>query len=164
MTPERNPHRDPRGWAHTAIRGILANEKYLGRGVWGKQVRTDELYDLDDVAAGYITRQRWANPREWVYGPDDAHPRLIDQQLGGAARGRLAVGSQQAQRGTRSPEITTTPYMLRGLVHCGICERKMQRNKAHDTLRYRCIATQPAPCPPTSPTIPRPSTYARTPS
>ena len=32
--------------------------------------------------------------------------------------------------------------MLRGLVHCGICERKMQGNKAHGTLRYRCITTQ----------------------
>jgi site-specific DNA recombinase len=32
--------------------------------------------------------------------------------------------------------------MLRGLVHCGICERKMQGNKSHGTLRYRCITTQ----------------------
>lgn len=32
--------------------------------------------------------------------------------------------------------------MLRGLVHCGICERKMQGNKAHGTLRYRCITNQ----------------------
>jgi DNA invertase Pin-like site-specific DNA recombinase len=140
--PERNPHRDPRGWAHTAIRAILLNEKYVGRGVWGKQVRTDELYDLDDVAAGYITRQRWANTQQWVYGPDNAHPPLIDQQLWDAARARLAVRSQQAQRGTRSPKSTTTPYMLRGLVYCGICERKMQGNKAHGTLRYRCITTQ----------------------
>jgi site-specific DNA recombinase len=140
--PKRNPHRDPRGWAHTAIRAILLNDKYLGRGVWGKQVRTDELYDLDDVAAGYITRQRWANPQQWVYGPDHAHPSLIDQQLWDAVRARLAVRSQQAQRGTRSPKATTTSYMLRGLVHCGICERKMQGNKAHGTLRYRCITTQ----------------------
>jgi Recombinase/Recombinase zinc beta ribbon domain len=140
--PNRNPHRDPRGWAHTAIRAILLNEKYVGRGVWGKQVRTDELYDLDDVAAGYITRQRWANPQQWVYGPDDAHPSLIDQQLWDAVRARIAVCSQQGQRGTRSPKATTTSYMLRGLVHCGICERKMQGNKAHGTLRYRCITTQ----------------------
>ena len=49
--PERNRHRDPRGWGHTAIRSILLNERYLGRAVWGKQARTDELFDLDDVAA-----------------------------------------------------------------------------------------------------------------
>jgi site-specific DNA recombinase len=140
--PKRNPHRDPRGWAHTAIRAVLVNEKYIGRGVWGKQVRTDELYDLDDVAAGYITRQRWAKPEQWVYGPDNAHPALIDQELWDAVRARFALRSQRAQRGARSPKTTTTPYMLRGLVHCGICERKMQGNKAHGTLRYRCITTQ----------------------
>src|SRR5215203_3511593 len=59
-----------------------------------------------------------------------------------AVHARLAVRSQQAQRGARSPKTTTTPYMLRGLIHCGICERKMQGNKAHGTLRYRCITTQ----------------------
>jgi site-specific DNA recombinase len=144
--PKRNPHRDPRGWAHTVIRTILLNEKYVGRGVWGKQVRTDELYDLDDVAAGYITRQRWANPQQWVYGPDNAHPPLIEQRLWDAARARLAVRSQQAQRGTRSSKTTMTPYMLRGLVHCGICERKMQGNTAHGTLRLP-LHHQPDPRP-----------------
>jgi site-specific DNA recombinase len=69
------------------------------------------------------------------------HPALIDQELWDAVRARFAVRSQQAQRGARSPKTTTTPYILRGLVHCGICERKMQGNKAHGTLRYRCITT-----------------------
>jgi site-specific DNA recombinase len=77
-----------------------------------------------------------------VYGPDNAHPALIDQELWDARQARFAVRSQRAQRGARSPKTTTTPYMLRGLVHCGICERKMQGNKAHGTLRYRCITTQ----------------------
>lgn len=31
--PGRNPHRDRRGWAHSAVRNILRNEKYLGRAV-----------------------------------------------------------------------------------------------------------------------------------
>ncbi|MGH9214168.1 MAG: recombinase family protein [Acidimicrobiales bacterium] len=139
---KRNPHRDPRGWAHTAIRAILLNERYLGRAVWGKQARTDELLDLDDVAAGYITRQRWTGKDRWVYGPDDAHPALIDRDLWDNVHARLAVRTQQAQKGTRSPKTTDTPYMLRGLVHCGVCERKMQGNQAHGTLRYRCITTQ----------------------
>ena len=34
--PKRNPHRDPRGWAHTAIRAILLNEKYCRSGRMGK--------------------------------------------------------------------------------------------------------------------------------
>ncbi len=35
--PHRNPHRDPRGWAFSAVRAILANETYTGRRVWAKQ-------------------------------------------------------------------------------------------------------------------------------
>jgi site-specific DNA recombinase len=139
---ERNKSRDPRGWAHTAIRNILQNEKYLGRSVWGKQTRVDELYDLDDIAAGYITRQRWTDTDRWVRGRDDAHEPLIDQDLWNAARARMAVRTAQNQSGTRSPRTTTTPYLLRGLLYCGICERKMQGNKSHGTLRYRCLTTQ----------------------
>lgn len=140
--PERNPHRDPRGWAHTAIRNILRNEKYLGRAIWGKQVRTGELMDLDDVAAGYVTRQRWVDGEAWVYGPSDAHPPLITQAQWDAAAGRIAAAPPKSRSGPRSPRTTTTPYLLRGLLHCGICDRKMQGNKAHDTLRYRCTVTQ----------------------
>jgi hypothetical protein len=140
--PERNRHRDPRGWGHTAIRSILMNERYLGRAVWGKQARTDELFDLDDVAAGYVTRQRWTESNRWVYGPHDAHPALIDQALWDGAAARLAHRSPSARPGTRSPRTTNSPYILRGLLHCGICDRKMQGSKSHDTLRYRCLATQ----------------------
>lgn len=140
--PERNRHRDPRGWGHTAIRSILLNERYLGQAVWGKQARTDELFDLDDVAAGYVTRQRWTDSDRWVYGPRDAHPALIDQALWDAAAARLARQSPSARPGTRSPRTTSSPYVLRGLLHCGICDRKMQGSKSHDILRYRCLATQ----------------------
>lgn len=138
----RNPHRDPRGWAHTAIRTILRNEKYLGQAVWGKQARIEELYDLDDVAAGYTTHQRWTAGENWVYGPEDAHPALVGKELWDAVQARIAVRTAQAQKSTRSPRATRTPYLLRGMLHCGICERKMQGAVAHGTLRYRCLATQ----------------------
>lgn len=95
----RSRHRDPRGWAHTAIRSILRNEKYLGRAVWGQQTRVEELYDLDDVAAGYATHQRRTADENWVYGPDDAHPALIGEELWKAAQARIAVRAQQAQGG-----------------------------------------------------------------
>ena len=139
---ERNRHRDPRGWAHTAVRTILRNEKYLGVAVWGKQARIDELFDLDDVAAGYITRQRWTDNERWIYGPDDAHPALIDHDLWNDVAARIASRTAKSRPGTRSPRTTTTPYVLRGLLHCGICDRKMQGNKSHGILRYRCLATQ----------------------
>jgi len=137
----RNRHRDPRGWAHTAVRN-LRNEKYLGRSVWGKQVRNDELLDLDDIAAGYITRQRWTDAESWVKGPDDAHSALVDRATWDRVQARIAMRSGQGQRGERSPRTTDTPYQLRGHIDCGLCERKMQGNQAHGILRYRCVTTQ----------------------
>lgn len=98
--------------------------------------------DLDDVAAGYVTRQRWVDDESWVYGPGDAHPPLLTQAQWDAAAARIAATPPRSRSGPRSPRTTTTPYLLRGILHCGICERKMQGNKAHDTLRYRCVVTQ----------------------
>jgi len=138
----RNPHRDPRGWAHSAVRTVLRNEKYLGRAVWGKQQRLDELFDVNDVAAGYVTRQRWASNGAWVYGPDEDHPPLIDQDLWDATAQRIAERNTGARPGTRSPRTTSVPYLLRGLLHCGICGRKMEGTTAHETIRYRCRVAQ----------------------
>lgn len=138
----RNSHRDPRGWAHSAVRTILRNEKYLGRAVWGKQQRLDELFDIDDVAAGYVTRQRWTSDGAWVYGPNEDHPALIDQDLWDAAAKRIAERSTGARSNTRAPRTTHVPYLLRGLLHCGICGRKMEGTTAHQTIRYRCRVAQ----------------------
>ncbi len=41
----RNPHRDPRGWADSAVRAILANARYTGHEVWARQRRDYELLD-----------------------------------------------------------------------------------------------------------------------
>jgi site-specific DNA recombinase len=83
---------------------------------------------------------RWTDKDGWTYGPDDAQPALVDRDLRDAVQGRMAVRSEQRQMATRSPRVTTTPYLLRGLVHCGICERKMVGTKAHGIQRYRCAS------------------------
>ena len=140
--PERNPHRDPRGWAHSAVRGILRNEKYLGRAVWGKQRKVDELLDVDDVAAGYVTRQRWVDGEAWIYGPADAHPALVDQDLWDAVTRRIAERSTSPRSGPRAPRTSSVPYLLRGLLHCGICDRKMEGTTSHGAIRYRCRVAQ----------------------
>ncbi len=37
-----------------------------------------------------------------------------------------------------SPEKARYPYILRGLMLCGLCGRKMQSHQAHETAYYRC--------------------------
>lgn len=98
--------------------------------------------DINDVAAGYVTRQRWIPKERWVYAPDAAHDALISVELWNAAQARIAQSPTRARPGSRSPRSTRTPYVLRGLLHCGICGRKMEGSVSHETLRYRCQVTK----------------------
>ncbi|HEX7133310.1 MAG TPA: zinc ribbon domain-containing protein [Iamia sp.] len=104
--------------------------------------RSTSFLDVDDVAAGYVTRQRWADGSTWVRGPVDAHPALVDQDLWDTVAARIAEQSSRARPSTRSPRTTSVPYVLRGLLHCGLCDRKMVGTTAHQTIRYRCLASQ----------------------
>lgn len=118
----RNPHRDPRGWSHTAIRAILTNPVYAGRRVWAKQRRQEELLDVNDVAAGNVTRMRWQPTSQWIEGPA-AHEALVDEATVHAVGRRL--GNQAKPTRTRVKE-SAHPYLLRGLLHCGVCGRRLQ--------------------------------------
>lgn len=137
--PARNPHHDPRGWSHTAIRAILANPTYAGRRVWAKQRRHEDLLDVNDVAAGHVTRMRWQPADEWIEGPA-THQALIDTETLAAVARRFGSMPQR----TRARDATH-PYLLRGLLHCGICGRKLQgsarrsRNASGPVrVLYRC--------------------------
>lgn len=138
--PARNSHRDQRGWAFSAVRAILENESYTGRRIWAKQRKVEELIDPDDVAAGLRTRLQWRPEDEWVRPTEQTHAALVSVDLFLTVRGRLASG----QRGVRKPRASTHSYMLRGLIFCGVCGRRMEGawrpNRAHDTGRvlYRC--------------------------
>ena len=142
--PARNTHRDPRGWAFSAVRAILANESYTGRRVWAKQRKVEELIDPEDVAAGNRTRLRWRPEDEWVRPDERTHPALIDDELFLAARGRLV----SREPGNRKPRSSARPYQLRGLIFCSICGRRMEgtwhKNRAGDSGRilYRCAIKQ----------------------
>lgn len=137
--PVRNRHRDPRGWAHSAIRSILDNPAYTGMRVWGKQEKYEVLLDPDDVGAGYETRMRWRDQAEWIAPERRTHEALISDDLAQAVRLRT-----DARRG---PDLvckreSTAPYALRGLLYCAACGRRMQGaarvGKQTTRILYRC--------------------------
>jgi DNA invertase Pin-like site-specific DNA recombinase len=138
--PARNSHRDPRGWAFSAVRAILTNEAYTGRRVWAKQQKFEELLDPDDVAAGNRTRLRWRPEDQWIRPEIKTHAALIGDDLFVAARGRLA----STRPGTRKPRSSTHAYPLRGILFCSICGRRMEgtwrKAKTGEAGRvlYRC--------------------------
>ncbi|MEO8828608.1 recombinase family protein, partial [Lapillicoccus sp.] len=109
----RNPHRDPRGWAFSAVRAILLKESYTGRRVWAKQRKVEELVDPEDVAAGNRTRLRWRPEEEWVRPEHRTHDALVDDGTFVAVRGRLVSNSSTRER---KPRSSPHSYELRGLL------------------------------------------------
>lgn len=131
----RNAHRDPTGWAFTAVRAILANPVYRGYATWGKQQKFEELVDPDDVAAGNVTRMRWRPRTEWIEARQQTHPALVSQELAEAVAERLAARNHGRSHSRNSPH----PYLLRGVLQCGLCDRRMQGSaRSGGRILYRC--------------------------
>lgn len=135
--PDRNRHRDPRGWVHGTVRAILANPVYTGVRMWGKQEKYEELLDLDDVAAGNVTRMRWRDRDAWVApinGP--THEAVVDGETFAAAQMRLQGAPTRSK--TTKPRESRHAYPLRGLLFCE-CGTRMQGSfRAPARTLYRC--------------------------
>ncbi|AYY15411.1 recombinase family protein [Actinobacteria bacterium YIM 96077] len=141
--PRRNPHRDQRGWAHSAVRAILVNPVYTGVRVWGKQEKFEALVDPDDVAAGYQTKMRWRRRDSWSMPDHKSHEPLVDDDLFTAVQTRIASRSKP---GTTRAMPAKRSYALSGLLFCGQCGLRMQagyHKSRHANGRgwkmYRCI-------------------------
>lgn len=133
--PVRNPHRTGAAWSKSAVRTILTNPRYTGVAVWGRQRREEVLLDVEDVAAGHRTLMRWNSEDTWVRSSGQAHEGLISPELYERAQQRRAAGARGARR---KPRRTPRPYVLRGLIHCGLCQRRMMGSWNHDEAYYRC--------------------------
>ncbi|MBE3200430.1 MULTISPECIES: recombinase family protein [Parafrankia] len=134
--PARNSHRSGKAWSKGAVRAILTNPRYTGRQVWNRQRKDEVLLDVEDVSLGHTTKLRWNSAETWIWSEEAVHPEIIDietftqaqQLLAGRGRG---AGDQKTPR-------TRQPYALRGAVHCGVCDRKMQGHTVRGEAYYRC--------------------------
>lgn len=140
--PDRNKHRDPRGWSHGSVRAILLNPVYSGVRMWGKQEKVESLLDVEDVAAGTQTRMRWRERDQWVDPDRQTHEPLIPADVMELVTARAGKGTSS---GVRKPRDTHRVYPLRGLVFCGVCGRRMQgeyrpskREGGQGRRLYRC--------------------------
>jgi site-specific DNA recombinase len=134
--PGRNRHRSGTAWSKSAIRAILANPRYTGHQVWNRQRRDEVLIDVDDVALGHQTRLRWNPDNDWIWSPTQAHQPLIDMATYQAAQHQPPHDQQMPLQ--RTPRRTLRPYILRGRLWCGICQRRMEGAWNHDRAHYRC--------------------------
>jgi site-specific DNA recombinase len=131
----RNPHRLGYAWAKSAVRAILRNPRYTGYQVWGRQRRDEMLLDVNDVAAGHVTRIRWNDATRWIWSAQPTHQPLVDQATFQAAQARIAT---QSPRSIRTLRATPRPYLLRGRLHCALCKRRLQGQWIRDEAYYRC--------------------------
>ena len=134
--PARNRHRQASSgaWSKLAVRAILQNPRYIGREVWNKQRREEVLLDVEDVALGHESKMRW-NPRDqWVWSERQTHQALVNLEQFEAAQ-LVFQGSQRAH--VRRERTKRGPYVLSGMMRCGICSRRMQGAWNHNQPYYR---------------------------
>ena len=132
----RNRHRSRTAWSKGAVRVILTNPRYTGRQVWNKQRKDEVLIDVEDVALGHESRMRWNERQAWVWSTEVVHPPLVDAEA--FAHAQEIIAGRGASRTTRAWVRVQRPYVLRGLVHCGVCLRKMQSQWTRNQAYYRC--------------------------
>ncbi len=132
--PGRNRHRGRIVWSCGAIGAIQGNPRHTGRQVWNRQRKDEVLIDVADVALGHQTKMRWNEAGRCIWSDQQAPEPLIDAATFEQAQARRLARSGTGQRGPRrSPRL----YLLRGILYCGICRRRMQGSSNNDAAYCR---------------------------
>jgi site-specific DNA recombinase len=134
--PARNSHRCGIAWSKGAIRAILTNPRYTGRQVWNKQRKDEVLIDVNDVALGHTTKQRWNDQDQWIFSDNLVHPPIVD--AGTFTRAQQALAGRAQVSGPRERFRRRHVYVLGGRFICGLCDRKMQAHWSNEMAYYRC--------------------------
>ncbi len=134
----RNSHRHGRAWSASAVRAIVMNPKYKGRGVYGRYRKVEWLDDVNDPAAGNVTRMSPA-PAVEVIETDGIVPSIVTETTWRQAQTDRAP----ATPGPRPDRPEPSRYALRGLLICARCGRRMQghvvnRRSGAQRLGYQC--------------------------
>ncbi len=119
-----------------ASAGILTSPRYTGRQVWNRQRKDEVLLDVHDVALGHTTKMRWNDEEKWIFSEEILHPPIIDDATFQKAQDLLTA--RREARGPHKPHKSRHAYVLRGLLFCAICQRRMQGHWANAAPYYRC--------------------------
>jgi site-specific DNA recombinase len=132
----RNSHRSGIAWSKSAVRAILTNPRYTGRQVWNRQRKDEVLLDVANVALGHVTKERWNPPQDWIWSETAAQPQIVSAEVFSEAQRVLQGRGGKPTTRTKRPAPRT--YLLRGLICCGACDRRMNANWANKAVYYRC--------------------------
>lgn len=147
--PQQNRHRFADGWQGSTVKAILDNPRYTGYAVFGRWHKNEVLLDPDDVSAGHVVRFRRAEQSRVVRSRQPAHPSIVSVEAFTEAQIRQRTRGAGDPRNWSSLERNTngnnTKYLLRGLVRCGVCDRKMEGAAHRSAIMYRCRSRTLAP-------------------
>ena len=120
-------------WTSSNVRSLLQNPKYTGYMVWNRTTTRTGM-------TVHRKKRRRTNPvDQWVWSEQPTHPPLVHLE-----QFRTAQKTSSDQQGSRpgsepnSHPATTTSYLLRGLLHCAYCGRRMQGTRTNGHIYYKC--------------------------
>jgi site-specific DNA recombinase len=141
--PTRRPNRY--GWAQSTVIGILHSPLYKGEALYNRTQLADTRRprgprSLKDLRPGN-GRSRAARPQEdWI---PVRVPAIVDPEVWEMAQQQLACNRERARRNN-----TKHNYLLRGLLTCGRCGRRLVGMWSRAGKgRYSCLARYPRSAP-----------------
>ncbi|WP_254896795.1 recombinase family protein [Amycolatopsis sp. Hca4] len=111
--PDRNRHRTRGAWTLRTVAVILANPRYTGRQIWNRRAtETSGPASMPAVSAKAV------------------HPALVTEQD--------FISAQQIRAARPTSGSQTHRFALAGLIHCGVCDRRLDSHWNHGRPTYRC--------------------------
>ena len=133
-----------KGWCQSTVIAILRNPLYKGEGYYNRTGPVDAVrprleHGFKDRRPGN-RRSHALRPREeWIPVPV---PALVDEETWALAQEQLAKNRERATRNNTRHE-----YLLRGLLVCGRCGRRLIGEWGKTGGRYTCSARYPRGAP-----------------
>lgn len=120
-------------WGEATLRHLLHDSAYRGQGYYNrKQTMPQAIGQPRKFGRGYLKEPRYQlrSPEEWI---TIEVPAIVSDQLWQEVQAKL---SQHQRFSTRNNH--QQPYLLRGLLTCGICGYTLIGRTAHDRQTYFC--------------------------
>lgn len=110
-------------WSASTIRAFIFNESYVGRKIWNKQ-------DYQ------IKGKKWRDRSEWVI-TENAHPSIIAKDLFDLCQERAKARNNGGGETHKPFQLkATSPYWLKGIIHCDKCGSRMLGHTTSSTKSY----------------------------
>ncbi|WP_188189176.1 zinc ribbon domain-containing protein [Nonomuraea sp. SYSU D8015] len=83
-----------------------------------------------------MTKLKWNPQDQWVWSEMVVHEPIVDIETLEQAQALLSANGRPAT--ARKPPSTRRSYVLRRLLHCGVCGRRMEGTWSNGRPYYRC--------------------------